>query len=138
MSTSEIGNSGEKFPASVTIAPIKDETGEIVGDSKVARDLSDRTKNDDSRFQLAAIVDSAEDAIVSKDLNGIVRTWNQGACRMFGYVAEEMVGQSSLRLIPPELHYEEDEICERSGPEIALIITTQFGRKRVASELRFP
>ena len=70
---------------------VKDVTGKIVGASNVARDISDRAKNDQSRFQLAAIVDSADDAIVSKDLNGIVRTWNLGAVRMFGYTPEEMV-----------------------------------------------
>lgn len=64
----------------------------------------------DPRLHLAAIVASADDAIVSKDLNGIVMTWNDGAQRMFGYTAEEMVGQSILRIIPEDLHYEEDEI----------------------------
>lgn len=64
----------------------------------------------DPRFHLAAIVDSADDAIVSKDLNGIVRTWNDGARRMFGFTSEEMVGQSILKVIPAELHHEEDLI----------------------------
>jgi PAS domain S-box-containing protein len=111
--TVRVRKNGERFPVSVTISPIKDVTGRIVGASKVARDISDRAKNDQSRFQLATIVDSADDAIVSKDLNGIVRTWNQGAIRMFGYTAEEMVGQPVLRLIPEELHYEEDEILRK-------------------------
>ena len=111
--TVRVRKNGDKFAISVTIAPVKDETGKIVGASKVARDISERAKNDDSRFRLAAIVDSAEDAIVSKDLNGFVKTWNQGACRMFGYTSEEMVGESILRLIPKELHYEEDEILRK-------------------------
>lgn len=108
-----VKKNGEKFPIFVTISPIRDEKGKIVGASKVARDILDRPKNDDSRFRLAAIVDSAEDAIVSKDLNGVVRTWNQGAFRMFGYTAEEMVGESILRIIPKELYYEEDEILRK-------------------------
>lgn len=108
-----VKKNGERFPVSITISPIRDEAGSIVGVSKVTRDLTDRGKNDDSRFRLAAIVDSAEDAIVSKDLNGIVKTWNQGAYRMFGYTAEEMVGQPILRLIPEELQYEEDEILRK-------------------------
>jgi PAS domain S-box-containing protein len=111
--TIRVRKNGERFPVSLTISPIKDATGRIVGASKVARDISDRTKNDQSRFQLATIVDSADDAIVSKNLNGIVRTWNQGAIRMFGYTAEEMVGQPVLRLIPEELRYEEDEILRK-------------------------
>jgi PAS domain S-box-containing protein len=108
-----IKKNGERFPIAVTISSIRDKAGKIVGASKIAHDVSDRATNDDSRFRLAAIVDSAEDAIVSKDLNGIVKTWNQGACRMFGYTAEEMVGQPILRLIPQELHYEEDEILRK-------------------------
>jgi PAS domain S-box-containing protein len=59
---------------------------------------------------LAAIVASADDAIVSKDLNGIVTSWNDGAQRMFGYTAEEMIGKSILQIIPEELQYEEEDI----------------------------
>ena len=62
---------------------------------------------------LASIVESSEDAIVSKDLNGIIDTWNQGAERIFGYTAEEAIGQSITILIPPELHDEEAKILER-------------------------
>jgi PAS domain S-box-containing protein len=104
---------GEIFPISLTISPVRDEMGQIIGASKVARDISDRIKLEDSRFRLAAIVDSADDAIVSKDLNGVVKTWNQGAYRMFGYSADEIVGQPILKLIPEELHYEEDEILRK-------------------------
>lgn len=79
----------------------------------------------DPRFHLAAIVDSADDAIISKDLNGIVRSWNQGAYQIFGYTAEEMIGQSILRIIPDELKYEEDEILHklRAGERIDHYVT---------------
>jgi PAS domain S-box-containing protein len=111
--TIRVSKNGERFLIAATISPIRDTTGKIVGASKVARDISERARNDQSRFQLAAIVDTADDAIVSNDLNGIVKTWNQGAARMFGYSSEEMVGQSILRLIPAELRYEEDEILRK-------------------------
>ena len=62
---------------------------------------------------LAAIVESSDDAIVSKDLNGIVTTWNRGAERVFGYKAEEVIGRSITLIIPPELHRDEDEILAR-------------------------
>src|SRR5882724_2944933 len=62
---------------------------------------------------LAAIVEHTDDAIVSKDLNGIITSWNIGAEEIFGYKAAEMVGQSILKLIPPERHSEEDFILER-------------------------
>src|SRR5262245_66627129 len=70
--------------------------------------------------QLAAIVTSAEDAILSKTLHGIITSWNPSAERMFGYSAGEMVGQSILRLIPPERHNEETEILAklRAGQRI--------------------
>ena len=60
--------------------------------------------------KLAAIVETSEDAIASKDLNGIVTSWNASAERMFGYKAEEIIGKSILLIIPPELHKDEDMI----------------------------
>ena len=62
---------------------------------------------------LAAIVESSDDAIIGKTLDSVIRTWNSGAQRLFGYAADEIIGQSVLALIPPELHNEEREIIER-------------------------
>jgi PAS domain S-box-containing protein len=78
---------GTLVPISPTVSPIRDLSGEIVGASKIARDLSrtQRTERDASR--LAAIVDSSDDAIV-----GIILSWNAAAQRMFGYSAEGMIG----------------------------------------------
>lgn len=64
-------------------------------------DLSDRRRAEEARMQLAAIVESSEDAIVGKTLEGVVTSWNAGAERIFGYSAEEMIGQSISRLVPP-------------------------------------
>ncbi len=125
--TVRVRKGGERFPVSVTISPVRNNKGRVVGASKIARDISDRTRLDDSRFRLAAIVDSADDAIISKDLNGIIESWNQGALRMFGYTSEEMVGQSIVRLIPKDLRYEEDEILRklRAGERIEHYETTR-------------
>lgn len=67
----------------------------------------------DPRAWVAAIIESSDDAIASKTLDGIVTTWNAGAERIFGYTAAEMVGQSILKIIPPDRHHEEDMILSR-------------------------
>jgi PAS domain S-box-containing protein len=118
---------GTEFPIDDSGAPIRDKNNKIVGVVLVFRDVTERKQNEEalrqsnvSRLRLASIIDSADDAIVSKDLNGIVSSWNEGACRMFGYSADEMLSQPILRLIPEELHYEEDEILRkiRAGERI--------------------
>src|ERR1700743_747431 len=118
--TTRMRKNGERFPISVTISPIRDDNDVIIGASKIARDISDRRRAEESRFHLAAIVDSADDAIISKDLNGIIKTWNNGARQLFGYEAEEIVGQSVLRLFPEDLRHEENEILRklRAGEKI--------------------
>ena len=75
---------------------------------------------EEARRHLAAIVESSDDAIISKDLNGIVTSWNHQAEHLFGYSEEEMVGRSMLTLLPPELHKDEAMILAkiRSGEKI--------------------
>lgn len=128
--TIRVRKNGERFPISVTISPIRDDSGTVIGASKIARDISDRRRADESRFQLAAIVDSADDAIISKDLNGIITSWNSGARRLFGYEEKEIVGQSILRLIPENLRHEEDEILRklRAGKKIEHYETTRLSK----------
>ena len=125
--TVRVRKNGEKFPISVTISPVKNDEGRVIGASKIARDLTDRRLLDNRRFRLAAIVDSADDAIISKDLDGIIESWNQGAYRIFGYTSEEIVGRSILHLIPPELQYEENEILRklRAGERVEHYETTR-------------
>jgi PAS domain S-box-containing protein len=108
-----VRKNGREVSVSVTIYPVMNESGRVIGASKIACDISDLTRKDESRFRLAAIVDSADDAIISKNLDGIVTSWNEGARRMFGYTSDEMVGQSILRIIPGERRYEEDEILRK-------------------------
>ena len=116
-----------EIPIECNGAPIRDRNGEIVGVVLVFRDITERKQNEQalresnaSRLRLAAIIDSAEDAIISKDLNSVVRSWNDGATRVFGYSAEEMLDQPILRIIPEELQYEEAEILKkvRAGERI--------------------
>lgn len=111
---------GEDRLVSVTISPLKNARGDIVGASKIIRDITRRKQADESLFRLAAIVGSSEDAILSKDLSGHITSWNASATRMFGYSESEMIGSSILRLIPEELQGEEQEIIEkiRAGQRI--------------------
>src|SRR6185436_3811601 len=85
---------GTIIEVSLTASPVRNKEGRIVGAAKILRDITDRKRlqaaQHSQRF-LGAIVESAEDAIVSKTLDGIVTTWNYGAERLFGYTSEEMI-----------------------------------------------
>src|SRR5206468_9214494 len=82
------------------------------------RDITERQQAEQTRNQLAAIVESSDDAIVSKTLEGTIVSWNAGASRMFGYSAQEMVGRSILLLMPPEDQEQESQILEKLRREI--------------------
>jgi PAS domain S-box-containing protein len=76
-------------------------------------DISEQRKAEQDQARLAAIVQSSEDAIISKSLEGIVTSWNEGAQRLFGYTAKEMLGQPVSRIIPVERSLEEAQILAR-------------------------
>jgi two-component system, OmpR family, sensor histidine kinase VicK len=103
---------GQLVPVSLALSPIRAPEGEIVGVSTIARDISAQLIVEREAMRLAAIVDSSEDAIVSKDLNSIVQTWNAAAQRMFGYTAGEVIGRSIRIIIPPERQAEEDDVLD--------------------------
>jgi PAS domain S-box-containing protein len=114
--TRRIDRNGRLIYVSVTFSPVKDEIGRVIAALTIAVDLSDRKRLEEAeraRMFLSAIVSSAEDAIVSKDLNGVVTSWNRAAERLFGYSEEEMVGQPIAKLVPPEHPNEEPQILER-------------------------
>jgi PAS domain S-box-containing protein len=101
---------GSRVPVLIGVA-----TFEEVGNQGVAfvLDLTERKRAEVVGQRLAAIVDSSEDAIVSKDLNGTIESWNGGAEGLFGYQANEVIGKSILIIIPPDRHDEELGILER-------------------------
>ena len=93
--------------------PVYDESGKAERIEGVGIDVTDRTMAEHARFRLAAIVESSDDAILSKTLDGIITSWNAGATRLFGYSAEEMVGEPVAKLIPEELLPEEQVILAK-------------------------
>ncbi|HKC93187.1 MAG TPA: PAS domain S-box protein [Nitrospira sp.] len=92
-----------------------DADGNIVGAVNMLVDITDRKKAERATAHLAAIVDSSDSAIVGKDLQGVVTSWNRAAERLFGYTAGEMIGRSILRVIPPDRRDEETRILDRIG-----------------------
>jgi PAS domain S-box-containing protein len=122
---------GKRWTALAHASPFRDENGVIVGAVNVLVDISDRRHAETARAQLAAIVDSSDDAIISKDLNGIVQSWNMAAQRLFGYTAQQAVGRHISFLIPPDRISEEELIITRlrAGERIK-----HFDTVRVASD----
>jgi len=99
--------------ALVDIEPVKDSDGNIVGAVNCFQDITERKRSEEAALRLAAIIESSHDAIVSKDLEGTITSWNGGAERIFGYLAEEIIGKPIMILIPPYLQKEEEAIMER-------------------------
>jgi PAS domain S-box-containing protein len=117
----------------VAYTPDIDARGRVQGWIASVLDIGERKHAEEVRALLAGIVDSSDDAIISKNLDGTITSWNAGAERMFGYSATEAVGQSITLIIPPERRNEEIEIIRRlrAGHKIE-----HFETQRVAKDGR--
>ncbi|MET4634277.1 PAS domain S-box-containing protein [Kaistia defluvii] len=104
---------GTRVHFSAYPTPLRDPNGAIVGGVNMLVDITERKSSNLSAAVLSAIVESSHDAIVSKDLNGIVVSWNAGAKSLFGYTAAEMIGKPIALLIPPDRQDEEPAILRR-------------------------
>jgi PAS domain S-box-containing protein len=104
--------SGERRDILWNNTMLRDGSGNIIGSASIGEDVTERKRAEESNVQLAAIVESSDDAIIGKDLNGIITNWNKGAEKIYGYMAGEVVGTSILRLIPADRRDEENQILE--------------------------
>jgi PAS domain S-box-containing protein len=115
-----IGKDGSERPIDDSAAPVRDRDGNVFGAVLVFRDVSERRRIEkqiaeqgEAARKLAAIVDSSDDAIVSKSLDGTIRSWNGAAERMFGYTADEAIGSAITLLFPADRLDEEQRIIAR-------------------------
>jgi PAS domain S-box-containing protein len=111
--TTRLRKDGTLVSVSMTVSPIRDAVGAIIGASHIARNVTERTSLESATAQLAAIVSSSEDAIISKTLDGVILTWNAGAERLYGYTSEEARFRHMSMLLPEDREDEENSILER-------------------------
>ena len=107
--------SGAKKTVSTRWVVERDASGNIRSILESNRDITETRRAEEAQHRLAAIVESSEDAIVSKSLDGVITSWNQAAERMFGYTANEAIGQPIYLIIPPDREDEEKNILARIG-----------------------
>ena len=107
-----IGLQGVRTHMESHAAPLRHSDGTTVH-LAITHDVTERMRAERATMLLGAIVDSSDDAIISKDLNGIITSWNLGAARLFGYTAEEVIGKPVTILIPADRQNEEPHILSR-------------------------
>ena len=104
---------GSRIAAIANINPVYNEDGRLCGAINVFQDVTGIKQAEEDKRHLAAIIESSADAIISKDLNGIIRSWNHGAERVFGYTAEEVIGKPVTILVPLDRYDEESSSLAR-------------------------
>jgi PAS domain S-box-containing protein len=104
---------GVRVPFLAYPTPLHDPSGRITGAVNMLVDISERKRAEEVAERLASIVESSNDAIISKDLEGVITSWNVGAERLFGYAPDEIVGKSIMTLIPSDRRAEEADILDR-------------------------
>jgi len=102
---------GSEILVELTITAVKIDSSPIF--AAYLRDITERTRNEEASQHLAAIVESSDDAIVSKDLNGSITSWNGGAEKLFGFSADEVINKPITVIIPPDRYHEEQQILDR-------------------------
>jgi len=103
--TEEVDDSNIGIPLLVTTSPIFNDKNELIAAIHIAKDITERNKIEKARAQLAAIVESSDDAIISESPDGLIISWNKGAEKIYGYTREEITGKPGSILYPPDKMY---------------------------------
>lgn len=111
--TIRVRKNGERFDAQVCLSAVKDSSGKVIAIATIVRDITDRKRAEQAQAQLAAIVESSNDAIISRDLNRVILSWNPAAERLFGWTAAEALGQSVRIITPPDRTAELEPVVQR-------------------------
>jgi len=104
---------GTRVPFEPYPTPLFDASGALIGAVNMLIDITDRKRAEEIKQRFSSIVQFSDDAIISKNLQGVIESWNEGAERIFGYTAKEAIGQSVEMLIPPDRIDEEGKILNR-------------------------
>src|SRR5215470_11660107 len=106
---------GKYYWVDTTIVPFLNSSGKPYQYIAIRNDITERKMAEEARLLLASIVESSDDAIIGKTLEGIITAWNSGAERLYGYTAEEVIGRPISTLVPPELPDEVPQILQKIG-----------------------
>jgi two-component system, cell cycle sensor histidine kinase and response regulator CckA len=133
--TTRMRKNGTRVEIALTVSPVRDATGTIIGASSIKRDITERRQATETLARLAAIVESSDDVILTKSLDGTVTSWNASGQRIFGFSPDEIVGRSINLLVPERLQDEERSILARvaEGEHVAHYETMR--RRKNGSEL---
>ncbi len=121
---------GSIFPVAIDVSVVRDDRGRNLYRAAYIQDITEEKEAEAARARLVSLVQSSEDAIVAKTLDGTVLAWNRGAERVYGYSAEEMVGHTIDRIVPEELRAERDALRARAlAGEVVVGFETERVRK---------
>ena len=132
--TIRVRKDGTLFPVSLTVSPIFDHDGTVVGTSAIARDITSQKQAFDAAQRMAAIIENSDDAIIGKTLDGVLTSWNPAAEKMFGYSSNEILGKPFGLLSPEDRRHEMTAILTkiRAGQVVERLETTRLRKDGTA------